>query len=71
MIKNIQTTTALSPAFGVSAYGHSSAVRGAAGAPAADAQVSTCARIRLMGDMGLAAAKDTFPGTRAWRPPTC
>jgi hypothetical protein len=34
-------------------------------------QVSTCARIRLVGGMGLAAAKDTFPGTRAWRPPTC
>ncbi len=74
MIKNIQTTTALSPAFGVSAYGHSSVVRGAAGTPVVAAQVSTCARIRLVGDMGLTTTrmdKGDFPGTSAWRPPTC
>ena len=70
MINNIPTMTALSPAFGVSAYGHSSVVRGASCAPVAAAQVSTCARIRLIGDMGLT-TKDDFPGTNAWRPPTC
>ncbi len=70
MINNIPTMTALSPAFGVSAYGHSSVVRGASCAPVATASVSTCARIRLIGDMGLT-TKDDFPGTSAWRPPTC
>ena len=70
MINNIHTMTALSPAFGVSAYGHSSVVRAAAGAGVLDTQVSTCARIRLIGDMGLM-TKDEFPGTSAWRPPTC
>ena len=67
MINNIHTMTAPSPAFGVSAYGHSSVVRGAA---VAGTQVSTCARIRLIGDMGLT-TKGDFPGTNAWRPPTC
>ena len=70
MINNIHTMTAQSPAFGVSAYGHTS-VEGM-GVPSFDrVQVSTCARIRLVGGMGLTAAKDTFPGTSAWRPPTC
>jgi len=70
MMNNIHTMTALSPAFGVSAYGHSSAVPGAAGAAVVETQVSTCARIRLIGDMGLM-TKGDFPGTSAWRPPTC
>ena len=70
MINNTQSMKALSPAFGVSAYGHSSVVRGASVAPAATVQVSTCARIRLIGDMGLT-TKGDFPGTSAWRPPTC
>ena len=74
MINNIHSMKAQSPAFGVSAYGHSSVVRGASCAPVATAQVSTCARIRLIGDMGLATTlmdKGDFPGTSAWRPPTC
>jgi hypothetical protein len=33
--------------------------------------VSTCARSRHMGDMGLATTKGVFPGIPAWRPPTC
>ena len=70
MINNTQSMKALSPAFGVSAYGHSSVVRGASCAPVAAVQVSTCARIRLIGDMGLT-TKGDFPGTSAWRPPTC
>ncbi len=70
MMNKIPTMTALSPAFGVSAYGHSSVVRGASVAAVAGTQVSTCARIRLIGDMGLT-TKGDFPGTNAWRPPTC
>ena len=69
MINNIHTMTALSPAFGVSAYGHSSVVRGAAGAVVLGAQVSTCARIRLIG--GMRPTTKDFPATSAWRPPTC
>jgi hypothetical protein len=71
MFNNIHTMTAQSPAFGVPAYGHSSVVRWAA---LADAQVSTCARISLIGEMGLTTdvtRKGDFPGTTAWRPPTC
>ena len=80
MINSIHTMTAQSPAFGVSAYGHSTVARGAdvrvrfdqvvRGAAVAGTQVSTCARIRLIGDMGLT-TKGDFPGTNAWRPPTC
>jgi hypothetical protein len=70
VINDISTKTVQSPAFGVSAYGHTSVERIAVSAPAG-VQVSTCARIRLVGGMGLAAAEDTFPGTSAWRPPTC
>ena len=70
MINSIHTMTAQSPSFGVSAYGPTSLERVVVSVTPG-VQVSTCARIRLMGDMGLAAAKDTFPGTRAWRPPTC
>ena len=71
MINSIHTMTAQSPAFGVSAYGHSTVARGAAVAAFAGVQVSTCARIRLIGDMGLTTKGDDFPGTSAWRPPTC
>ena len=39
-------------------------------AASAGVQVSTCARVRLIGDMGLT-TKGDFPGTSAWRPPTC
>jgi hypothetical protein len=70
MISTIRTMTAQSPAFGVPAYGHTFGERVAVPAPTG-VQVSTCARIRLEGGMGLAAAKDTFPGTSAWRPSTC
>ena len=70
MINSIPTMTALSPAFGVSAYGHSSVVRGASCAAVAGTQVSTCARIRSIGGMGLT-TKGDFPGTSAWRPPIC
>ena len=70
MIDNIRTMTVPNSASGVSAYGHTSVEHIAVSAPAG-VQVSTCARIRLVGGMGLAAAKDTFPGTSAWRPPTC
>jgi hypothetical protein len=76
MINTTRTMTAQSPAFGMPAYGHRSVepisvVRVAVPATAV-AQVSTCARIRLEGGMGLVAGtKGDFPGTRAWRPPTC
>jgi hypothetical protein len=69
MINSTLTMTAMSPASGVPAYGHSSVERIAVSAWTG-VQVSTCARIRLVGGMGLD-AKDTFPGTSAWRPPTC
>ena len=70
MISSIHTMTAQSPSFGVSAYGLTSLERVAVSA-ATGVQVSTCARIRLVGGMGHDTAKDTFPGTRAWRPPSC
>jgi hypothetical protein len=70
MIKTNRTMTAQSPAFGVSAYGQTSVGHIAGSAPIS-VQVWTCARIRLVGGMGLAATKDTFPGTSAWRPSTC
>ena len=70
MINMTRTMTAQSPSFGVPAYGHTSVER-VPDAAFAGVQVSTCARIRLVGGMGLAAAKDTFPGTSAWRPPIC
>jgi hypothetical protein len=70
VISNKFQKTAQTPSFGASAYGLASLeVRGVA-AVAGD-QVSTCARIRHIGDgMGLA-TKGDFPGTSAWRPPTC
>jgi hypothetical protein len=69
MISNIHTMTAQSPSFGVSAYGPASLEVQAVSA-VAGVQVSTCARVRL-GGMALATTKDDFPGTSAWRPPTC
>ena len=65
-----RTMTAQSPSFGASAYGLASLeVRGVAGVTSV--QVSTCARIRHIGDMRLATTTGDFPGTSAWRPPTC
>jgi hypothetical protein len=73
MIKTNRTmpaqSTLLGAPFGASAYGQTSHA-GAALVPAAGVQVSTCVRVRLIGDMGIATAQD-FPGTPAWRPPTC
>jgi hypothetical protein len=70
VISNKFQKTALTPSFGASAYGPASLeVRGVAAV--AGVQVSTCARIRhIGGGMGLA-TKGDFPGTSAWRPPTC
>ena len=64
------TMTAQSASFGVPAYGQTSLEASAISA-FAGVQVSTCARVRHIGDMGLATTKDDFPGTSAWRPPTC
>jgi anthranilate/para-aminobenzoate synthase component II len=69
MIEITRTMTAQSPSFGVSAYGQTS-LEATAIAAFVGAQVSTCARVRHIGGMGLATAKD-FPGTSAWRPPSC
>jgi hypothetical protein len=70
MISTQIQKTALMPSFGMSAYGQTSIEAGAT-AGITGVQVSTCVRVRHIGDMGLATAKDVFPGTRAWRPPTC
>ena len=70
MIKTNRTMTAQSPSFGVSAYGQTS-LEATAISAFAGVQVSTCARVRHIGDMGLATVKGDFPGTTAWRPPTC
>lgn len=74
MISSKLQKTAQTPSFGMSAYGQTSvefsAIR--AVAPAAAGQVSTCARIRQTGGaMGLVAVTGDFPGTSAWRPPSC
>lgn len=69
MITNIHTMTAQSPSFGMPAYGPALGAFIAVPASAV-ASVSTCARVRLNGDMGGATTGD-FPGTRAWRPPSC
>jgi hypothetical protein len=66
---NILTMTAQSPTSGMPAYGQTSVARAAISA-FAGAQVSTCARVRHIGVMGLT-TKGDFPGTIAWRPPTC
>ena len=71
MISTKSQMTAQTPSFGMSAYGQTS-VEFRAVAPIAGVQVSTCARIRHTGGaMGLAAVKGDFPGTSAWRPPSC
>jgi hypothetical protein len=62
--------TAQTPSFGMSAYGHTS-VEAAAISGIAGVQVSTCARVRHIGDMDLATTQGYFPGTSAWRPPSC
>jgi hypothetical protein len=67
MININRTMTAQSPAFGVSAYGQTS-LEATAISAFVGAQVSTCARVRHIGDMGLATKG---PGTSAWRPPSC
>jgi len=64
--------TAQTPSFGMSAYGPASFEIRALAPTAAGVQVSTCARIRHTGGVvGLATLKGDFPGTSAWRPPTC
>jgi hypothetical protein len=70
MIDINRTMTAQSPSFGMPAYGQAS-FEAAAIAAFGGVSVSTCARVRHIGDMGLATAKGDFPGTTAWRPPTC
>jgi hypothetical protein len=67
-----RTMTAQSPsAFAVPAYGQTS-VEPAAISALTGAQVWTCARVRHIGDMGLViSTKGDFPGTSAWRPPSC
>jgi hypothetical protein len=71
MVNINRTMTAQSPSFGMSAYGQTS-FEAAAIAAFGGVSVSTCARVRhIGGDMGLATAKGDFPGTSAWRPPTC
>jgi hypothetical protein len=69
MNSSIRTMTAQSPSFGASAYGLTSPERVAVSA-APGVQVWTCARVRHIGDMALAATKGFLPGTTAWRPPT-
>lgn len=70
MISN-KTWTAQTPSIGMSAYGQTSSEVKAVSA-VAGVQVSTCARIRHTGGaMGLATLEGDFPGTSAWRPPTC
>ena len=70
MITTNRTMTAHSPSFGMSAYGQTS-LEGAAISAFAGVPVSTCARVRITAAMGLGATKGQFPGTSAWRPPTC
>lgn len=70
MITMTDTMTAISPSFGMPAYGQTS-ITGAAISAFAGVPVSTCARVRFMADLGHTAAKGQLPGTRAWRPPTC
>ncbi len=70
MITN-KNQTASTPSFGASAYGQTSLEVQVIPAVAGD-QVSTCARFRhIGGGMRLATVKGDFPGTSAWRPPTC
>ncbi len=70
MINMTPAMKAQSPSFGASAFGPASyEVLGIAAV--AGVQVSTCARMRHLGGMQLVTTKGDFPGTRAWRPPTC
>jgi hypothetical protein len=69
VISNKTQMTAQTPSFGMSAYGQTSLE--ASAISAAGVQVSTCARVRHIGGMGLAATTGDFPEIRAWRPPTC
>jgi hypothetical protein len=62
--------TAQTPTFGASAYGQTSLEVPAISA-VAGVQVSTCARSRHIGGGMALATKGDFPGTSAWRPPTC
>jgi hypothetical protein len=66
---NIQKT-AQTPSFGASAYGQTS-LEGPAISAVTGVQVSTCARFRHIGGGMALATKGDFPGTSAWRPPTC
>jgi hypothetical protein len=70
VISNKFQKTAQTPSFGMSAYGQASLEAQAISA-VAGVQVSTCARLRHIGGMALATATGDFPGTSAWRPPTC
>ena len=71
MINNIQHDDGSEPVVRrVRVWPHLRRACGSFPAVAGD-QVSTCARIRLIGDMGLTTVKGDFPGTSAWRPPTC
>lgn len=72
MISTKFQKTAQTPSFGMSAYGPASFEIRALAPIAGGVQVSTCARIRHTGGvMGLGATDESFPGTSAWRPPTC
>jgi hypothetical protein len=70
VISNKSHNTAQTPSFGMPVYGPASLEASAISA-VAGVQVSTCARIRLVGGMALATTTGDFPGTSAWRPPTC
>jgi hypothetical protein len=71
VISNKLQKTAQTPSFGMSTYARTS-FEFRALVPAAGVQVSTSARIRHIGGaMGLVAVKGDFPGTNAWRPPSC
>ena len=71
VISNKFQKTAQTPSFGMSAYGQTSPEARVVAA-ATGVQVSTCARIRhIGGGMALATTTGDFPGTSAWRPPTC
>jgi hypothetical protein len=72
VISNKFQKTAQTPSFGMSVYGPTSIEFRVIAPAATDVQVSTCARIRHTGGvMGLGATDKAFPGTSAWRPPSC
>ncbi|MBA3783888.1 MAG: hypothetical protein H0X12_18825 [Nocardioides sp.] len=69
MIKNIYTMTALKPSFGMPVHGATFAT------PACSGSVIT-ERVRQLGGVAtdatvVATAQGSFPGTTAWRPPSC